>query len=78
MPDLSTPLLDSVNSKLADPSMNCAGGPPRTPSPTSSPTIAPTSSPTSSPTAGPSASPTKAVSIDGMNHPLLLFLVYMV
>jgi len=73
MPDLSTPLLDTVNSKLANPAMNCAGSedtsaptPVHTQSPTRMshyPTLSPrTDSPTngSLPTSSPTRRPTKA------------------
>ena len=51
MPDFSTPLLDAVNDKLADPNMNCAGGPPYTPVPSPTVTGSPVST-TGSPTKG--------------------------
>jgi len=75
MQDLSTPLLDAVNEKLANPSIDCAGGgggPPTAPStnapnpspitqpPVASPISPPSSPPTPSPTPPPTTSPTKA------------------
>jgi len=64
MQDLSTPLLDMVNAKVANPNINCAGGSYTTapsPSQTWSPTAKPTTqSPTSTPTIGSTDSPTPA------------------
>ena len=58
----STPLLDAVNSKLANPAMNCAGS-----EDTSAPTLVHTQSPTQSPTKAPTKdateAPTKAPSV---------------
>ena len=45
MADLSTPLLDMVNGKLSNPSLNCNGGW-KSNAPTRSPTLSPTLSPT--------------------------------
>ena len=58
----STPLLDAVNSKLANSAMNCAGS-----EDTSAPTLVHTQSPTQSPTKAPTKdateAPTKAPSV---------------
>ena len=75
MQDLSTPLLDMVNAKVANPNINCAGGSYTTapsPSQTWSPTAKPTTqSPTSTPTIGttppsPSSGPSCPSGYSGM------------
>jgi chitinase len=60
MPDLSTPLLDMVNSKLSNPNLNCASGEPETSAPTPSQTWNPTAANTQSPTVADTQSPTVA------------------
>ena len=69
MDDLSTPLLDAINQKLANPASSCGGdpfiqptSPPQTSPPTSSPkTKTPTASPqTETPTKFPTPQPTSA------------------
>ena len=69
MADLSTPLLDAVNTKLLNPTMSCggrgpvvrlplSGGTEETPSPTRMPTNQPTHVPTNVPTPLPTGQPT--------------------